>query len=52
MTIKNPLTEITFALLAANHKRRYEKSIKDSQNKIGPYVYNPQTEINITSTSW
>jgi hypothetical protein len=31
---------------------KYEREIKKSQKKIGQYVYNPQTEITITSTSW
>jgi hypothetical protein len=31
---------------------KHELKIKKSQKKIGKYVYNPQTEITITSTSW
>lgn len=36
--------------IVANLKK--EIDIKRSQKKIGKYVYNPQTEITITSTSW
>jgi len=36
--------------ILANLKKDVE--IKKSQKKIGKYVYNPQTEITITSTSW
>jgi hypothetical protein len=42
--IRKPLT------ILANLKKEVE--IKKSQRKIGKYVYNPQTEITITSTSW
>lgn len=50
--IKNEINENRSRIRDFVAAYRYEKSIADSQAKIGPYIYEPQTTVTITATTW
>jgi hypothetical protein len=51
-TIKAEITENRNRIRDFVDGYRYEKMIAASQDKIGPYIYAPQTTVTITATTW
>jgi hypothetical protein len=50
--IKTEITENRARIRDFVDAYKYEKMIADSQAKIGPYIYAPETTVTITATTW